>query len=503
MGHLDPTTITFIIYIVMMLSIGILAFFYTNNISDYILGGRSLGSFVTALSAGASDMSGWLLMGLPGAIYLSGLVDAWIAIGLVVGSYLNWLLISGRLRGFTEVFGNSLTLPEFFQYRFSSRFNVLKIISALIILVFFTVYCSSGMVAGARLFQNVFGLEYHTSLWIAALATISYTFIGGFLAVSWSDTIQGSMMFFALILVPVMAIIELGGWGRTQEIIYSAGIERGIDYTSLFGDHSWVTILSLLAWGLGYFGQPHILARFMAAKSVGSLKNARRIGIIWMATCLAGSVFIGYIGIGYFYHFPELAGVVQQDAEQVFIELSRKLFNPWVAGFLLSAILAAIMSTLSCQLLICSSAIAEDFYKGYVRKDAAELELVWVGRVMVIVVAVVAIFIAQKPNSGVLDLVSYAWAGFGSAFGPLIIFSLYWKKTNSFGALAGIVVGAMTVIIWKNYLDSNIYEIIPGFIFSSIAIVIVSLATKRFLHSSDQENFERAVTLFRQQSSKN
>ncbi|QRN40889.1 MAG: sodium/proline symporter PutP [Neisseriaceae bacterium] len=500
MVRFDPTTVTFVVYIVMMLSIGILAFFYTNNISDYILGGRRLGSFVTALSAGASDMSGWLLMGLPGTVYLSGLVDAWIAIGLVVGAYLNWLFISGRLRGFTEVFGNSLTLPEFFQHRFGSRF--LKVISALIILFFFTIYCSSGMVAGARLFQNVFGLDYHTSLWIAALATISYTFIGGFLAVSWSDTIQGSMMFFALILVPVMGIIELSGWGRTQEIIYAAGVERSIDYTSLFGDRSWIAILSLLAWGLGYFGQPHILARFMAAKSIHSLKSARRIGIFWMVTCLAGSVLIAYIGIGYFYHFPELAGVVQKDTEQVFIELSKKLFNPWVAGFLLSAILAAIMSTLSCQLLICSSAIAEDLYKGYIRKSAVQLELVWIGRLMVVAVALIAIFIAQNPNSGVLDLVSYAWAGFGCAFGPLIIFSLYWRKTNLFGALAGIVVGAVTVIAWKNCLNSDIYEIIPGFIFSSMAIVVVSLLTQRYSCQNNQKNFEKAIALFRQQSFK-
>lgn len=474
----DPTTTTFLIYIIGMILIGFIAYRFTNNLSDYILGGRRLGSFVTGLSAGASDMSGWLLMGLPGAVYASGLVEGWIAIGLTIGAYLNWLFVAGRLRMFTEYNANALTLPEYFHHRFGDRTRVLKIVSATIILFFFAIYCSSGVVAGARLFENLFGVPYATALWYGALATIIYTFIGGFLAVSWTDTIQATLMLFALFLTPIFVLIHLGGFEQTHDVIVQAGAAVNKDFTDLFTGTTFIGLLSLSAWGLGYFGQPHILARFMAADSVKSIPNARRISMAWMIICLFGAVGIGFFGQAYFFANPDQAAIVSQNHEQVFVELSKLLFNPWIAGVLLSAILAAVMSTLSAQLLICSSAITEDFYKGMLRPKASQKELVWLGRVMVLVISAVAIVIAQDPKSKVLGLVSYAWAGFGCAFGPVVILSLFWKRINAAGAMAGMLTGALVVVFWNRVVpDSGIYEMIPGFILATLAIVVVSLIT--------------------------
>lgn len=474
----DPTTTTFLIYIIGMILIGFIAYRFTNNLSDYILGGRRLGSFVTGLSAGASDMSGWLLMGLPGAVYAAGLVEGWIAIGLTIGAYLNWLFVAGRLRMFTEYNANALTLPEYFHHRFGDRTRVLKIVSATIILFFFAIYCSSGVVAGARLFENLFGVPYATALWYGALATIIYTFIGGFLAVSWTDTIQATLMLFALFLTPIFVLIHLGGFEQTHDVIVQAGAAVNKDFTDLFTGTTFIGLLSLSAWGLGYFGQPHILARFMAADSVKSIPNARRISMAWMIICLFGAVGIGFFGQAYFFANPDQAAIVSQNHEQVFVELSKLLFNPWIAGVLLSAILAAVMSTLSAQLLICSSAITEDFYKGMLRPKASEKELVWLGRVMVLVISAVAIVIAQDPKSKVLGLVSYAWAGFGCAFGPVVILSLFWKRINAAGAMAGMLTGALVVVFWNRVVpDSGIYEMIPGFILATLAIVVVSLIT--------------------------
>ncbi|WP_373820151.1 sodium/proline symporter PutP [Glaesserella sp.] len=474
----DPTTTTFLIYIIGMILIGFVAYRFTNNLSDYILGGRRLGSFVTALSAGASDMSGWLLMGLPGAIYAAGLVEGWIAIGLTIGAYLNWLFVAGRLRIHTEFNANALTLPEYFHHRFGDNTRILKIVSASIILFFFAIYCASGVVAGARLFENLFGIPYSTALWYGALATIIYTFIGGFLAVSWTDTVQASLMIFALFLTPIFVLIGLGGFEKTHEVIVQAGAAVNKDFTDIFTGTTFIGLLSLAAWGLGYFGQPHILARFMAVDSVKSIPNARRIGMAWMIICLFGAVGVGFFGQAYFFSHPEVATTVNQNHERVFIELSKLLFNPWIAGILLSAILAAVMSTLSAQLLICSSAITEDFYKGFIRPNASQKELVWLGRAMVLVISVIAIVIAQDPNSKVLDLVANAWAGFGCAFGPVVILSLFWKRMNATGAMIGMLVGALVVIFWKDIVpDSGIYEMIPGFILSFIAIIIVSLIT--------------------------
>jgi len=463
--------VTFCVYILGMVFIGFMAWRSTKNFDDYILGGRSLGSVVTALSAGASDMSGWLLMGLPGAIFLSGISESWIAIGLTLGAYLNWKIVAGRLRVQTEHHDNALTLPDFFASRFEDHSKILRVISALVILVFFTIYCASGIVAGARLFESTFGMSYETALWAGAAATIIYTFVGGFLAVSWTDTVQASLMIFALILTPVMVIIAVGGLGDSLAVIQAKSIEN-ID---MLKNLNFVAVISLLGWGLGYFGQPHILARFMAADSHHSIRSARRIGMTWMILCLGGAVAVGFFGIAYFQNHPELAAGVSDNSERIFIELARILFNPWIAGILLSAILAAVMSTLSCQLLVCSSALTEDLYKNFLRKNATQRELVWVGRLMVLLVAVIAIALASNPNNRVLGLVSYAWAGFGAAFGPVVVFSLIWKRMTRNGALAGIIVGAATVLIWKQYAWLNLYEIIPGFIFASIAIVVFSM----------------------------
>lgn len=477
MNLLNPTLITFFFYIVAMVVIGLFAYRATNSFDDYILGGRRLGSFVTALSAGASDMSGWLLMGLPGAIYLSGLSEMWIAIGLIIGAWLNWLLVAGRLRVHTEVQNNALTLPDYFSNRFNDHKKVLRVVSAFVILIFFAIYCASGMVAGARLFESMFGISYESALWISAIATISYVFIGGFLAVSWTDTIQATLMIFALLLTPVVAVLSLGDMATVHAALEVA---RPQAY-SLFSDLSAVAIISLMAWGLGYFGQPHILVRFMAADSVKSIPNARRIGMVWMILCLGGAVAAGFFGIAYFQIHPELAVKVNQNSETVFMELTKILFNPWIAGIVLAAILAAVMSTLSCQLLVCSSTLTEDFYKAFIRKNASQKELVWVGRLMVLLIAVLAIALASNPESQVLGLVAYAWAGFGAAFGPLILLSLFWKRMNLAGALAGMIVGAVVVILWKNipvFADTKIYEIIPGFISAMIAIIVFSLITR-------------------------
>ncbi|QOW49882.1 sodium/proline symporter PutP [Acinetobacter sp. YH12138] len=498
MSHLNPTLVTFIFYILAMLAIGLYAYKATHNFDEYILGGRSLGSVVTALSAGASDMSGWLLMGLPGAIYLSGLSEAWIAIGLIIGAWLNWLIVAGRLRVHTEYQNNALTLPDYFTSRFADRKKILRIISAVVILVFFAIYCASGMVAGARLFESLFGWNYTTALWIGAIATISYVCIGGFLAISWTDTFQAGLMIFALLITPIIAYLALGDNSQNLAAILETARPQA---SNLFEGLSTVAILSSMAWGLGYFGQPHILVRFMAADSVKTIPNARRIGMTWMILCLGGAVAAGYIGIAYFQVHPELAGVVNANPETVFMELTKILFNPWVAGIILAAILAAVMSTLSCQLLVCSTTLTEDLYKGFIRKNASQKELVWIGRAMVLAIAVFAITFAMNPASKVLGLVAYAWAGFGAAFGPLIILSLLWKRMTLNGAIIGMIVGAVTVIVWKNYLGHlGLYEIIPGFIFSAISIVVVSLLGKA-PEADVVERFEKAEAQYQKEMS--
>ena len=488
--------ITFGLYLAIILGIGLYAYRSTKNFDDYILGGRKMGSFVTAMSAGASDMSGWLLMGLPGAIFLSGLSEAWIAVGLTVGAYLNYRVVAGRLRIFTEKYSNALTLPEFFAQRFPRQKKGLKIISSGIILFFFTIYCASGVVAGAKLFQSLLGLEYSTALWLGALATITYTFIGGYLAVSWSDTIQASLMIFALILAPVMVLLNIS-WDEITMSLEAKSAVTGIPYSNWLHNVSGIGVISALAWGLGYFGQPHILARFMAADSVASLEKARRIGISWMFLCLGGAVAVGYFGLAYF----TTQNIELYNAEAVFIELSKAMFNPWIVGIVLSAILAAVMSTLSAQLLMCSAAITEDFYKGFFRKGASSLELVWVGRLMVLLISVVAIAIAQDPNSNVMGLVSYAWAGFGAAFGPVVILSLFNRNISSKAALWGMLSGAITVVAWSplmKYLGwedlSHLYEIVPGFLVCSFITITSSVFAP--VHPKVMEQFDEALAEF-------
>jgi sodium/proline symporter len=487
-----PLLVTFSIYLLAMVAIGFVAWRSTKDFDDYILGGRSLGSYVTALSAGASDMSGWLLMGLPGALYVGGLSEAWIAFGLIAGAWCNWRFVAGPLRVYTERARNALTLPDYFTHRFADNSRILRIFSALIILVFFAVYCASGIVAGARLFESVFGLPYEQALWWGAAATIAYTLIGGFLAVSWTDTVQATLMIFALVLAPVVVVLSNGGLQPSLALIEQVDPAK-LDWFK-GGSLGLVGIVSLLAWGLGYFGQPHILARFMAADNLATIPKARRIGMTWMVLCLLGAMAVGFFGIAHYAANPEDAGPVTANAERVFITLAEQLFNPWIAGVLLSAILAAIMSTLSCQLLVCSSALTEDFYKGFFRKNASQRELVWVGRAMVLGVSLVAIGIARNPESRVLGLVSYAWAGFGAAFGPVVLLSLFWKRMTRNGALAGMVVGALTVILWK-HTGSALYEMVPGFIAATVAIIVASLLDKPPPHDVQVTHEQVRLTL--------
>lgn len=480
------TIVTFALYIALMLGIGWWAWLRTRTFDDYILGGRSLNPFVTALATGASDMSGWLLMGLPGALYVGGASEAWIAIGLVAGAYANWRWVAGRLRAYTERAGNALTLPDYFTQRFEDRSKLLRIISALVILVFFAVYSASGIVAGARLFESVFGIDYTTALWAGAAATIIYTLIGGFLAVSWTDTVQATLMIFALLVAPIAVIVACGGIGPSLALIEQVDPSR----LDLMKGATTVGIVSLLAWGLGYVGQPHILARFMAAESVQAIKPARRISMTWMVLCLFGAMAVGFFAIAWFASHPEAAEPVNANPERVFILLSHLLFNPWVAGVLLAAVLAAIMSTLSCQLLVCSSALTEDFYKGFARPNASQRELVWIGRLTLLLVALVAIALAWNPNNSVLGLVSNAWAGFGSAFGPVVILSLWWKGMTRNGALAGMLTGAVVVIVWTQTQWFGLYAMVPGFFSATLAIVVFSKLGSRPT-ASMQQQFDR------------
>ncbi|MBN8203769.1 sodium/proline symporter PutP [Bacillus sp. NTK034] len=465
-----PTLIAIIVYLVGMLLIGVLAARMTKDLSDYVLGGRGLGAGVAALSAGASDMSGWLMLGLPGAVYLGGMGEIWLPIGLAVGAYLNWQFVAKPLRVYTEVANDSITVPGYFENRFHDTSKLLRVVSAIVILVFFTFYTSSSLVGGAILLENSFGMDYTLALWVGAAVILSYTLFGGFLAASWTDFIQGILMFLALIIIPITAIQELGGWNETLNQIST------IDPTHLdvASGATFVGVVSLLAWGLGYFGQPHILVRFMGLKSTNDVPKARLIGMTWMVLSLFGALFVGFAGIAYFADTP-LA-----NSETVFIMFSQVLFNPWVAGFLLAAILSAIMSTVDSQLLVSSSALAQDFYKSIFRRNASKKEEMIVGRIAVLGIAIIAIFLGYNPESKVLELVSYAWAGFGAAFGPVIILSLFWKRMTRNGALAGIIIGAVTVIVWAQLTGGlfDLYELAPGFLFAGLAIIIVSLMDK-------------------------
>ncbi|WP_158701774.1 sodium/proline symporter PutP [Lentibacillus sp. Marseille-P4043] len=459
------------IYMLGMLLIGYWSYRKTSNLSDYMLGGRGLGPAVTALSAGASDMSGWMVMALPGAMYATGFASAWLAIGLTVGAYVNYLVLAPRLRTYTEVANDSITIPDFLENRFHDKSNMLRLVSGIVILIFFALYASAGMVSGGKLFESAFGLDYKIGLFLTVAVIVAYTLFGGFLAVSMTDFVQGIIMFLALILVPIVALTDVGGtqeaWDHIQRIDPSL-----LDF---FKGTSVLGILSFLAWGLGYFGQPHIIVRFMAISSVKELKTARRIGIGWMAISIIGAMAVGLIGVAYFADHPGQLG----DPETVLIVFANVLFNPYITGFILAAVLAAIMSTVSSQLLVTSSAVTEDFYRTFFRKKASDKELVLIGRLAVLVVAVISLILAYTPNDTILGLVGNAWAGFGAAFGPVVLLSLYWKRMTKWGALAGMIAGGLTVIIWLSIpgLSDFLYEIIPGFIISLIAVLVVSKMT--------------------------
>lgn len=467
------TIISLALYFVAMMGIGLFAYRQTQtNVEGYMLGGRQLGPAVTALSAGASDMSGWMLMGLPGAMYVQGISAGWIAVGLVIGALANYILVAPRLRVFTEVAKNSITIPDYFENRFADDSRALRIIASVVIVIFFTLYTSSGVVAGGKLFESSFGLSYEVGLYATAGVVVAYTLIGGFMAVSMTDFVQGCIMFIALVMVPIVVIMELGGMG--ESIASLKNIDPALFKPFVNAETgeaiTLVGIISLASWGIGYFGQPHIIVRFMAIRSVKDVKAARNIGMTWMIVSIIGALMTGLFGLAYVTGNDNTI-----DPETVFIYLSQILFHPLIGGFLLAAILAAIMSTISSQLLVTSSSLTSDFYQAFLRRNASDTELVIAGRVSVVAVALVAIYLAYDRDSTILELVSNAWAGFGAAFGPLVIFSLFKRSMTRRAALGGMIVGAVTVLIWL-YLELGdwMYEIVPGFLLSSITILVLS-----------------------------
>ncbi len=461
-----PLLITFSAYFGLLFVLGLIAYRQTQSLDDYILGGRKLGPTLVALSVGASDMSGWLLLGLPGAIYLSGLREIWIGVGLVFGAYLNWCFIARSIRIYSEKASNALTLPDYFEFRFNDQSRLVRSVSAIVILLFFTFYVASGLVGGALLFESSFSVSYNKALLGGCFIIVGYTFIGGFLAVVWTDAVQAILILLALVIVPFVVLSLIGNSDGLVSDMES--IKPGS--TNLFSGISVIGFLSLIGWGLGYFGQPHILTRFMAAKNPDEMNIARRTGMSWMIIVLFGSVASGLAGIVFFAEEP------LDNSETVFLALNQSLFNPWVAGIITAAILSAIMSTVDSQLLVSASVISEDFYRVFIRPDASQAELILVSRIAVICVACVALWIASDRNNSVLNLVSYAWAGFGAAFGPVIIFSLFVREMTSRSAVVSMFVGAFTVIAWSRWEGGifDLYEIIPGFVAASFSIVLFS-----------------------------
>lgn len=462
---------TFVLYIGIMMAIGVYYYRRTRNMSDYFLGNRRLGAWVTSLSAEASDMSGWMLMGVPGFSYLAGLNAGWIAVGIAIGTWANWHFVAARLRKYTELADNALTLPEFLQNRYHDTTNLLRIVPAIFILIFFVIYTASGFVSAGRLFETVFGIPYEYAIFIGAGSVIFYTLVGGFLAVARTDFIQGIMMFFAILVVPICGTMASGGFERTLAEIGSVQASMLQPLTKPDGSTlGAIELISLLAWGIGYFGQPHILVRFMAIRTSREIRQATHIAMTWVVLSLAAAVAVGMVGRVYL--TEPLTGTA---SETVFLVMTNELFPPIAAGLILSAVLAAIMSTASSQLLVAASAFAQDFYRTLIHKDAEQSELVWISRASVLVIASLAIFLGFNPNSFILDMVSYAWAGFGAAFGPAILMSLFWKRTTRDGVIAGIIVGGVTVLVWKQFALFGLYEIVPGFLLSLLAIYGISL----------------------------
>jgi len=478
------TLSTLALYFLGMIGIGLYAWQKSTDTSEgYLLAGRNLPPAVAALSAGASDMSGWLLLGLPGALFLSGLSAAWIGIGLFAGAVANWVLVAPRLREQTESYGNSLTIPQFLANRFPDQGTNLRVVSAIIVVVFFTVYTAAGLVGGGKLFETAFAgvlpdigmSDYMMGIWLTALIVLAYTMVGGFLAVSLTDFVQGVIMMVALVIMPLVVIF--GGGGEAGGSIEDVPVEG---FLSLTEGLTIIGFISAVTWGLGYFGQPHIIVRFMAIDTIERVAKARNVGLTWMGISLLGAVGMGIAGRAY----TERNDIVVEDAETIFIVLSELLFHPAVTGFLYAALLAAIMSTISSQLLVSSSSLTEDFYRLFLRKQAGEKEAVNVGRVCVALVALAALVLASNPDSEVLGLVANAWAGFGAAFGPLILLALMWRGMTGTGALAGLVTGAVVVGGWialgwnESFMGGEgLYEIVPGFIAAFFAIVVVSKLT--------------------------
>ena len=473
--------VALVVYFGGMIGIGLYAFRKTEGGEDYMLGGRQLHPFVAALSAGASDMSGWLLMGLPGALYMSGMVEAWIAIGLTIGAGLNWIFVAPRLRQYTQIAGNSITVPSFFGNRLHDRTNILRIAAGLIILVFFTFYVSSGMVAGGVFFQSMFGGPYLVGMLLVGGVTIVYTLFGGFLGASYTDVVQGLIMLVSLLVVPITAMFVVGG----PAAMFDSVREVDPSFGSLVSGGTWVGILSAVAWGLGYFGQPHIIVRFMALRSSRDAKYGTVVGMTWMILCVGGAVFTAMAGLAYFQQNQDVQITDATNGESVFLDLAQILFHPLIAGILLAAVLAAIMSTVSSQLIVTTSALVEDIVGGVGVKlgDVAKL---WGGRIGVLVVSVIAVVLALDPDSSVLALVAFAWAGFGSAFGPIVLLSLFWRRLTMAGAAVGMVAGAVVAFVWGQFEpdvaiglfgEQHLYEIIPGFVTCLVLAVVVSLIT--------------------------
>lgn len=492
--------IAIILYMALMLAIGYWSFTKTDKYDDYVLADRKLNPFVAAMSAGASDMSGWLLMGLPGALFVTGMSELWIAVGLLVGAWANWMWVAPRLRAYSEIANNSITLPSFFENRVHDKSRALRIVASLIIIFFFTFYVSSGMVSGGRYFEATFGGEYLNGMLIVAAVTVAYTFIGGFLAVSYTDAVQGMIMFVSLIIVPVMALIALDNpsdiwtWAASNDYgPYTDGVGNPT-YFNMIAGVSAAAIIGNLAWGLGYFGQPHIVVRFMALSSPAQAKTGRWIGIGWMLLCIIGATFTAMIGTVFFSQNPDIAVTDSFAFETIFLDMGRILFHPLIAGLVLTAVLAAIMSTMSSQLLVVSSSLIEDLYKIIAKRLPSEGVLINLSRTAVVVVAIIGAVLAINPSDTILGLVGFAWAGFGAAFGPLMLASMYWKRLNTAGALAGMITGAVVVFVWGNFYGDIIYEMVPGFIAATIVLIVVSLVTSP-PPAQVQREFEQAAKL--------
>lgn len=489
----------FIAYLVLMIGFGFFFAGKTNSLDDYYLGGRKMNKWVVALSAQASDMSGWLLMGLPGAIYVAGFSEAWIGIGLGIGTYLNWKIVAHRLRQYSRVCRDSITIPDFFANRFRDPIGISRMIAALITLLFFTFYTASGFVSCAKLFSQLFGMSYSTALWIGALVVVSYTLLGGYSAVCWTDFVQGSLIFIAIVAVPAVILFQAGGFTESVAALNTAASVKPYALLNLFTNAKTgeavglIGLVSCLVWGLGYFGMPHILVRFMSIENPAEVKGSRRIAMTWVFISLGAATAIGLLG----HIFLAKNGISLEDPEKLFLVMIETIFSNSIllcilAGIFFSAVLAAIMSTADSQLLVSASAFSNDIYKVVLRRKASERELVLVSRITVAAIALISVLLSMNAESEffkvIMKMVSFAWGGFGASFGPAILLSLFWRRTTLSGVVSGMVVGAATCFVWKFVLAAkyaaccpifNLYELAPGFLLSFLTIIVVSLLSKK------------------------